>query len=112
MRIIGVDHTGAEPVLVIRLRRSRGTLVHGPSAGRGGRGSRLAARPGQQTTREEEATHAHKHGGRFGDGAPPQALTRVNPSAYWLGGPRPRRSHPLPGTAAGGPRWGGSSPWA
>jgi len=45
---------------------------------------------GNKTTREEEAAHALRHGGWFGDSAPPPALTRVKPSAHPPGDPRPR----------------------
>lgn len=71
MRIIGVDHTGPEPVLVIDCgdRQERWPMDQVRAAAVGA--------PAwlrdwvNTTTREEEAAHARRPAGWFGDGTPP-----------------------------------------
>jgi len=71
VRIIGVDHTGPEPVLVIdfgdreerwSMDRVRAAAVGAPAWLRDWV---------NKTTRGEEAAHALRHRGWFGDSAPP-----------------------------------------
>jgi hypothetical protein len=71
VRIIGVDHTGPEPVLVIdfgdgeerwSMDRLRAAAVGAPA---------WLREWVNKTTREEEAAHARRHGGWFGDAQPP-----------------------------------------
>ena len=74
MRIIGVDHTGPEPVLVVDfgdheerwpMDQVRAAAVGAPAWLRDWV---------NKTTRDEEAAHARRHGGWFGDGVlPPSA---------------------------------------
>jgi hypothetical protein len=68
---MGVDHTGPEPVLVIdfgdreerwSMDRVRAAAVGAPAWLRDWV---------NKTTRKEEAAHALRHGGWFGDSAPP-----------------------------------------
>ena len=70
-RIIGVDHTGPEPVLVIdfgdREERSSMDQVRAAAVG----APAWLRDWVNKTTREEEADHARRHSGRFGDTAPP-----------------------------------------
>ena len=70
VRIIGVDHTGPEPVLVIDygdreerwpMDQVRAAAVGAPS---------WLREWVNKTTREEEAAHAWRHGGWFGDAKP------------------------------------------
>jgi len=71
MRIIGVDHTGPEPVLVVdfgdRVERWSMDQVRAAAVGA------PAWLPDwvNKTTREEEVTHARRHCGWFGDAQPP-----------------------------------------
>jgi len=72
VRIIGVDHTGPEPVLVIDFgdREERSSMDQVRAAAVGGAPAWLRDWV-NKTTREEEADHARRHSGRFGDTAPP-----------------------------------------
>ena len=89
MRIIRVDHTGPEPVLVVdfgdreerwSMDRARAAAVGAPAWLRDWV---------NKTTREEEAAYTRRHGGWFGDAEQPPALTRVNPEAHPPGGTPP-----------------------
>ena len=74
MRIVGVDHTGPEPVLVIDLgdREERWSMDQVRAAAVGAP-ARLREWV-NKTTREEEAAHARRHDGWFGDAyQPPSA---------------------------------------
>ena len=68
MRIIGVDHTGPEPVLVIdfgdREERSSMDQVRAAAVG----APAWLRDWVNKTTREEEVTHARRNVGWFGDG--------------------------------------------
>ena len=71
MRIIGVDHTGSEPVLVVdfgdRVERWSMDQVRAAAVG----APAWLREWVNQTTREEEVTHAWRHAGWFGDAEPP-----------------------------------------
>jgi len=71
MRIIGVDHTGPEPVLVVdfgdRVERWSMDQVRAAAVG----APAWLREWVNQTTREEEVTHARRHRGWFGDAEPP-----------------------------------------
>jgi hypothetical protein len=71
MHIIGVDHTGSEPVLVIDVgdREERWSMDRVRAAAVGA--PAWLREWVNQTTREEEAAHALRHGGRFAYSAPP-----------------------------------------
>ena len=89
MRIIGVNHTGPVPVLVIDfgdreerwpMDQVRAAAVGAPS---------WLREWVNQTTREEEAAHAWLHGGWFGDTEPRPGANQGDPSAYPPGGTPP-----------------------
>jgi hypothetical protein len=71
MRIIGVDHTGSEPVLVIDVgdREERWSMDQVRAAAVGA--PAWLREWVNQTTREEEVTHASRYAGWFGDAEPP-----------------------------------------
>ena len=71
MRIIGVDDTGPEPVLIIDFgdREERWSMDQVRAAAVGA--PAWLREWVNQTTREEEAAHTRRQGGWFGDGPPP-----------------------------------------
>ena len=75
MRIIGVDHTGPEPVLVVDFgdREERWSMdqVRAAAVGAPAWLRDLV----NKTTREEEAAHPRRHGGWFGDSQPPTSAS-------------------------------------
>jgi hypothetical protein len=70
MRIIGVDHTGPDPVLVIDFgdREERWPMDQVRAAAVGA--PAWLREWVNKTTREEEAAYAWRHGGWFGDAEP------------------------------------------